>query len=132
MTAETLLAPVVVEAYPLPAEVAVVAVPVGGVARIHHPSGAVMDYAPPSAAEAWIAVVPGDKDLIGWGCVPCWYGSPRGVRNGHHQLDRAVWHDAAAQVCRQGVVYVVHELQDYYSRQRWTAVSCRTGGGDQR
>ena len=132
MTAETLLAPVVVEAYPQPAEVAVVAVPAGGVARIHYPSGVVMDYPPPLDDEAWIAVVPGDKDLIGWGCVPCWYGSPRGVRNGHHQLDRAVWHDAAAQVCRQAVVYVVHELQDYYSRQRWTAVSCRLSGGDQR
>lgn len=132
MTAETLLAPAVVEAYPLPAEVAVVAVPVGGVARIHYPSGVVMDYAPPLPDEEWIVVVPGDKDFIGWGWSQGWFGTPRGVRNKHHALDRPVWHEAAGEVCRQGVVYVVHELQGYYSRQRWTAVSCRLGGGEHR
>jgi hypothetical protein len=130
VTAGTLLSPVVVDAYPQPVELAVVAVPVGGVARIHYPSGPVMDYPPPLDDEAWIAVVPGDKDLIGWGCVPCWYGSPRGVRNGRHVLDRPVWQEAARQVCRAGVVYVEYRPRLYYGRERWTAESCRIAGGE--
>ncbi|MFE3452445.1 hypothetical protein ACFXJ8_26325 [Nonomuraea sp. NPDC059194] len=123
LLADSLLA---IDAFPLPAEVAVIAVPAGGVARVHYSHGVSLDYPLPLDDEPWIAVIPGNKELLGWGCVPCWYGSPRGVRNGKHEMDRPVWDEAARAVLRGQVVYVAHERQPYHGGERWTAVSCRT------
>ncbi len=115
----------VVEVFPAPTEVALVRVTEGGVARVHHPSG-VRDYSDPFQP---LLVVPGDRDVIGWGWAEGWYGSLRGVRNGRHRLDRDAWH-AAARVVEQGagVAYVQYEIRDYYSKPRWTAVGVRTMG----
>lgn len=122
----------VVEVFPKETEVAVVQVPEGGVARVHHPSG-VREYTPslvdiPEVA-SWFLVVPGDREAIGWGWSEGWYGSLRGVRNGHHRLDRDAWHQAARAVERGAVVaYVQYEARDYYGTPRWTAVGVRQDG----
>lgn len=129
MTAELAATALVVEAYPKAVEVAIIAVPAGGVVRVHYTSGAPVTFAAPLGEnEPTIAVVPGDKDLLGWGCVPCWYDTPRGATRYRHQQDKPVWNDAMSALCRGAeVAYVKHELQTYYSRERWAAVSVRTG-----
>lgn len=107
-------------AYPSQTEVAILHLPPGSVARVFHPFG-VREYRDALDTEAF-AVVPGDKDLIGWGAVPCWYYSLAGIRNDRHKLDRAAWHDAAALLDMVPVVYVAYEQVDYFGRPRWVAV----------
>ncbi|MEU6725590.1 hypothetical protein ABZ917_17935 [Nonomuraea wenchangensis] len=109
-----------VEAFPGVFEVAILHLPAGATARVHHPSGP-RDYRQPLDVAAY-AVIPGDRTAIGWGAVPCWYYDVRGIRNGRHALDRAAWQDAAALLRMTPVVYVTFEQVDYYGRSRWTAV----------
>ncbi|MEV8636431.1 hypothetical protein AB0395_32740 [Streptosporangium sp. NPDC051023] len=113
-----------VEARPTATEVAIVYVPAGSVVRVHH-QAEVQEYALPLLEVPWYAVIPGDRDVIGWGAVPCWYGSLAGVRNGHHQLDRKAWPAAARALASCGVVYVQYQRIDHHGKQRWTAVSHR-------
>ncbi|MEV8635667.1 hypothetical protein AB0395_28805 [Streptosporangium sp. NPDC051023] len=121
MTALTVVS--LVEARPSATEVAVVRVPAGCVVRVHHPAG-VREYAPPLPDEAWYVVIPGDRDVIGWGAVPCW-GGLAGVRNGRHALDRDAWHAAARALASTDVAYVRYEQRDHHGKQRWTAVAHR-------
>ncbi|MEV7013477.1 hypothetical protein [Streptosporangium sp. NPDC051022] len=123
MTAMT-VASALVEARPADTEVAIVYVPAGSTVQVHHPDG-VRWYEPLLPDEACYAVVPGDKDKIGWGAVPCWYGSLTGIRNGRHRMDREAWHAAARALAATGVVYVQYKQREYYGAQRWTAVACR-------
>ena len=118
MNAETMSA--TVEVFPFAYEVAIVKLPVGATARVHHPAG-LREYVP-SLPIPYFAVVPGDREAIGWDAVPCWYSSLTGVRNSHHRLDRRAWHDAARLLARADVVYVRYEVRDYYGKPRWTAV----------
>jgi hypothetical protein len=116
----------VVDLYPRAADVAVMNLPGGTVAHIHRPGtheGPFMGHRDP--ADPFIATVPGDRDLLGWGAMVCSYGSLRGIRNGHHRRDRAIWHAAARAVERGGVVYVEHEQQAPYSKTVWVAVRVR-------
>ncbi|MFF4417005.1 hypothetical protein ACFYY8_31175 [Streptosporangium sp. NPDC001559] len=113
-----------VEARPSATEVAVVFVPAGAVVRVHHPAG-VREYVAPLPEEAWYVAIPGDRDVIGWGAVPCWYGSLAGIRNGRHSLDREAWHAAARQLATIDVAYVQFEQRDHFGAQRWTAVAHR-------
>ncbi|MFI6496826.1 hypothetical protein [Nonomuraea typhae] len=113
-----------IEAHPSLFEVAILHVPAGSGARVRHPSGP-LDYRQPLDDLDAYAVVPGDKDAIGWGAVPCWYYSLRGIRNGRHRLDRPAWHSAAALLSSVPVVYVAYERRDYFGRPRWTAVAAR-------
>lgn len=113
-----------VEAYPSATEVAVIHLPAGATARVHHPDG-VREYTPMLPDVEDYAVIPGDKDLTGWGAVPCWHGSLAGVRNGRHRLDRDAWHAAATALRAVGVVYVQYEARSYHGKARWTAVSVR-------
>lgn len=83
-----------VEAHPSAFEVAILHLTGGATARVHHPFG-VREYRPLLVEDDVYAVVPGYADVIGWGAVPCWYYSLRGIRNGRHRLDRPAWHDAA-------------------------------------
>lgn len=111
----------VVEASPSAFDVAILHVPAGGMARVRHPHG-VRDYRPLLAGEDVYAVVPGWAQVIGWGAVPCWHPTLRGVKNGRHRLDRAAWEDAAALLRMVPVVYVAYERRDCYGTPRWTAV----------
>jgi hypothetical protein len=121
VNAET-IRPAAVEAFPSAFEVAILHLPAGAVARVHHPFG-VREYCPLLVECEVYAVVPGFKDVIGWGAVPCWHPSLRSVRNGRHRLDQSAWHHAADLLKNAGVVYVGYEERDYYGRPRWTAVS---------
>lgn len=120
---------VVVEAYPFATEVAIVALPAGAVARVHHPSG-VREYEPQLGDEAFLVVIPGDRDAIGWGWSQGWYETPRGLRRGHRPVNRDAWH-AAARAIELGaeVVYVRYEQVDYYGKSLWTAVGIRVEAG---
>lgn len=118
MNAETSL---LVEAFPGEREVAILRLPAGAVGRVHHPSGLVRDYIGRLDIEAF-AVVPGDRDAIGWGVAQSWYYDVRGIRNGHRALDRPAWHDAARLLADVPVVYVAYEQVEYFGKQRWTAV----------
>lgn len=106
-------------------EVAVVHVPAGAVAVVEHPYG-VREYEAPLPDVEWWAVAPGSRDTIGWGAVPCWYGSLRGVRNGRHKLDREAWREAARLLRSEPVVYIRYERQFYFGSWRWTAVEAST------
>lgn len=119
MTTDTM--PALVEAHPTAYEVAILKVPVGAVARVHHPAGPVREYVPPLDIPYFV-VVPGDRESIGWGWTEGWYGSLRGVRNGHVAMHREAWHAAARLLARADVVYVRYELRDYYGKPTWTAV----------
>lgn len=116
---------VVVEAYPSAVEVAVVRLPAGAVARVHHPSG-VREYEPQLSDEAFLVVIPGDRDAIGWGWSQGWYETLRGIRNGHRPMNREAWH-AAARAVELGaeVVYVRYERVDYHGNPMWTATGIR-------
>jgi hypothetical protein len=118
----------VVEVFPSRTEVAIACVPQGGVAVVHHRSG-VREYTYSLPDVPMFLVAPGDREAIGWGWSEGWYGSLRGVRNGHHRLDRQAWHDAAAAVQRgASVTYVIYEQVEYFGKPRWTAVGAREGG----
>lgn len=108
-------------AYPSETEVAILRLPPGGVARVFHPFG-VREYRQELDDVEAFAVVPGDKDVIGWGAVPCWHYGLAGIRNGRHELDRLAWHDAAALLDMVPVVYVAYEQIEYFGRPRWVAV----------
>ncbi|MFB4265392.1 hypothetical protein [Nonomuraea sp. GTA35] len=108
------------EAFPSAFEVAILHLPNGVAARVHHPFG-VKEYRPLIVEESTFVVVPGWADVIGWGAV-CWHYTLRGVRNGRHRLDRAAWHDAATLLQMSPVVYVTYEKRDSYGKPRWTAV----------
>ncbi|MFC3985494.1 hypothetical protein [Streptosporangium jomthongense] len=122
MTTMTLAS--LVEARPSATEVAVVFVPAGCVVRVHHPAG-VREYVPPTTGDSWYVAVPGDRDAIGWGASPCWYGSLAGIRNKKHALDREAWHATARELATADVAYVQFEQRDHFGAQRWTAVAHR-------
>jgi hypothetical protein len=109
-----------VEAYPAPYEVVIVPLGAGGSVRVHHPEGA-RTYTPDLGDVPFVAVIPGDKDAIGWGCAVSWYGSLSSARNGKHPLDRDAWHAAAKAARGGGVAYVKYVLRDHYGKPRWTA-----------
>lgn len=113
--------PVLVEASPAEYEVAILKLPVGSVARVHHPAGPVREYVPPLDVPYFV-VVPGDLETIGWGWTEGWYESLKGIRNGHLEMHREAWHAAARLLARADVVYVRYEVRDYYGKPRWTAV----------
>lgn len=117
MNAETLH---MIEAFPSAYDVAVLKLPPGVTARVHHPAG-VREYEPPLPTR-YFAVAPGERETIGWGWAVGWYESLQGIRNGHHRLDREAWHAAARLLARADVVYVRYEVRDYYGKPRWTAV----------
>lgn len=124
----------VVEVFPAATEVAVVHVPEGGIARVYHPYG-VREYSYDAAglpAAPCFLVVPGDGEAIGWGWSQGWYGSLRGVRNGHRSMNRDAWH-TAARALQYGaeVVYVQYETRDYYGKPQWTAADVRVESGEQ-
>lgn len=106
-------------------EVAVVSLPPGGVARVHHPAGP-RDWAPSLPGERLIATIPCDVDHIGWGASICSYLGVRAIRNGRHRRDRAVWDEAVKALRGHAVVYVRMERGDYYGRAVWTAAAVRT------
>ena len=121
----------VVEVFPAATEVAVVDLPAGVVAVVHHPGGERREYSDPDQAQ--ILVVPGDREAIDWGWSYGWYGSLRGVRNGHRPMNRAAWHEAARAVqAGADVAYVQYEVRDYYGKPRWTAVAVRVEDGETR
>jgi hypothetical protein len=113
-----------VTARPAAEEVAVLYVPAGVAARVHHADGQAREYVPLLPDESTYVVVPGDAGRIGWGAVPCWHPTLRSLRNGRHETDRDAWH-AAARVVGEGVVYVRYELVTRYGRPRWTATGIR-------
>ena len=53
------------------------------------------------------------------------FGGLAGVRNGHHTRDRALWHEAAREAAKRGVVYVAHEQRDWCGRPAWVATGLR-------
>jgi hypothetical protein len=110
-----------VEAHPSAFEVAILHLTAGAAARVHHPFG-VREYRPLLVEDDVYVVVPGFKEVIGWGAVPCWHYSLRGIRNGRHRLDRPAWHEAARLLTCTPVAYVRFEERDYYGKPRWTAV----------
>ena len=114
---------------PRPADVAVVSLPAGTVIRVHRASApALGEYRPAvDGALPVIAMIPGDRELLGWEVVFCQVSGLRGVRNGHHRRDRAVWHQAAGMIKNGGVVYVEHERRPWYGRMAWQAVRVRPG-----
>lgn len=117
----------IVEAHPAAVEVAVVHLPKGSLARVHHPAGT-QEYAPQFPDVPYYVVVPGDREAIGWGWTHGWYGSLTGIRNGHHRLNRDAWHAAARALKTAPVVYVQYEAITYYGKPRWTATSVRVEG----
>ena len=117
----------IVEARPAAVEVAVIHLPPGSLARVHHPDGT-REYAPDFPDTPYYVVVPGDVSAIGWGWNVGWYGSLTGVRNGKHRLDRAAWHEAAKALRSASVVYVRYEALAYYGKPRWTATGIRVEG----
>jgi hypothetical protein len=114
----------VVDVRPAATEVAVIHLPPGSVARVHHPAGH-RDYTGSFHDLPIIMVIPGDRDTIGWGWTHGEYFSLQRIRNGHHQLDRPVWHDAVRAVRGGGVVYIRFEQRDWYGKQRWAATGLR-------
>lgn len=114
-----------VEVYPAATEVAVIYLPDGGTARVHL-ADRVRDYSPTLPDAPLIAVVPGDRELLGWGAQVCLYLDLGVVRYGHHRLDRPVWHAAVKALRDGGVVFVQYEQREYYGKSRWTAVAIRT------
>jgi hypothetical protein len=106
-------------------EIAVVNLPAGQTARVHHPTGA-RDWTAWLPGEPLIATIPCDVDHIGWGCSIVAYLHIRAIRNGRHRRDRAVWDQAVRALRSEPVVYVRLEQREYYGRDVWTAVSVRT------
>lgn len=117
----------VVEIYPAAHDVIVANLPAGTLLRIHHPAG-VRDYTAPQGDERLIAAVPGDRDHLGWGACIIRYSTAHGIRNGHHRLDRPVWHTAHRHVRDGGVAVIRHARHDHYGRPRWAAVSVHQPG----
>lgn len=125
MSAETRLA--TVDAFPSAYEVAILKLPIGVNARVHHPAGPVREYVPPLPVPYFV-IVPGDRETIGWGWTEGWYESLKGIRNGHLAMHREAWHAAARLLARADVVYVRYEQRDYYGKQTWTAVRADVRG----
>ena len=108
-----------IEARPQPNEVVIVPIRPGEAIVVHRPEGQRLYR--PAVDGTYVAVIPEDRALIGWGWSEGWYGSLTGVRNGHHRMDRDAWHAAASALKRGGVAYVTYEQRDYYGKPRWTA-----------
>lgn len=117
----------VVNVWPRPADVAVIHLPPGCWAEVHAPGtkGDGRQFGWQDDETPLVATVPGDRRLLGWGVTQCLYSSLRGIGNGRHKRDRAIWHEAADAVKDGGVVYVEHEQRDWYGRQVWVAVRVR-------
>lgn len=109
-----------IEARPAPNEVVIAPIRAGEAVLVYRPEGARL-YRPSLDDVPYVAVIPADKALIGWGWSEGWYGSLNGVRNGHHRMDRDAWHAAASALKRGGVAYVQYVQRDYYGKPRWTA-----------
>lgn len=109
-----------IEVTPAPNEVVIVPIRLGEAVLVHRPEGPRL-YRPALDDVPYVAVIPADRALIGWGWSEGWYGSLTGVRNGHHRNDRDAWHAAASALKRGGVAYVTYEQHDYYGKPRWTA-----------
>jgi hypothetical protein len=121
MTATTTLTYVpLIIARPASHEVAIIPLDAGERLRVRHPDN-VRDYTPDLFDVPRVAVVPGDRKVIGWGWMIGWYGSLASVRNGHHDQDRDAWHAAASALKRGGVAYVSYVQRLYYGEPRWTA-----------
>lgn len=106
-------------------EVALIHSPTGKPARIYTAQGDSVIPQHGAGKAALIAVVPGNVEHIGWGANVSYFGNLRGVRNGHHKLDRPTWEMAAKLVATGGVVYIRYEQQDYFGNPRWTAHDIR-------
>lgn len=115
----------VVDVHPARDEVAAVNLPVGCVARVHHPTGA-REYPATYPGDPVIAAIPGDIAHIGRGANVSYYPRVKAIRNGRHSRNRKVWDDAARALRRHPVVYVRYEQQEYYGRLVWVAVAVRT------
>lgn len=111
-------------ARPEPYEVVVAHAPAGGVVRVHNPYGYV-EFASELPDTPLIVVVPGDREVLGWGVNVLRYLALGRIRNGRHKLDRAAWDQAHAAIRRGGLVYVHYEVTEYYGRPRWTATGIR-------
>jgi hypothetical protein len=120
----------VVDVHPADNEVAVIHLPKGVSARVHHPNGLVREMHPADVYAIpdlpLIVTVTGDAEAIGWGATVCRYLELRPIRNYRHRSDRPAWEDAAKAVSRGGVAYVQYEQVDYHGKPRWTAVGIRT------
>ncbi|MER6942546.1 hypothetical protein ABT294_00860 [Nonomuraea sp. NPDC000554] len=108
-----------IDARPQPNEVVIVPIQPGEAVVVYRPEGQRLYR--PAVDGAYVAVIPADRKVIGWGWSEGWYGSLTGVRNGHHRLDRDAWHAAASALKRGGVAYVQYVQRDYYGKPRWTA-----------
>jgi len=109
-------------------DAAVVNLPAGTTIRVIYPDGTtredrtLMTGDPecdslPVIARIWDRVFGG-----AWICTDL---GLRGIRNGHHRRDRAVWHEAARVIRDGGVAYVEHEQRDWYGKPVWIAVRVR-------
>jgi hypothetical protein len=107
-----------------PSDVAVVNLPPGTTIRAVRESGE-REYRDTFGEAPVVASLYGEA----FGGAAICSGGLRGIRNGHHRRDRALWHEAARQVRGGGVVYVEHERQDWYGRQVWVAVRLRAREG---
>jgi hypothetical protein len=107
-------------------EVLVAHLPAGAVLTVHYPTGAVreltVDHLPD---DPLIVAMPGDVEGLGWGAYVVYYRDPHTIRNGHHRLDRTVWHQAERVVRQGGIAYIQYEQHDHHGRPRWTAVGVR-------
>lgn len=106
---------------PDPYEVAIVPTSPGQGVRLHLPTGGVKVYTPTVKDVPLVAVLPGNRKLIGWGWSNGWYGSLAGVRNGKHRLDRDAWRAACHAVRDGGIAYVTYTLRTHFEEPRWTA-----------
>src|SRR4051812_48831839 len=86
-------------------EVAVVNLPPDTILRVHR-AAETCDYTAAFPGERLIAAIPGDRYRLGWGAAIVRYGSACAFRNGHHKLDRPVWHVAYRHVRDGGIALI--------------------------
>lgn len=104
-----------------PSDVAAVWLPRGSVIRAVRDSG-VREY-PDTDLQGWVAARVYGEAFGGAAICTYPFLGLRGIRNGNHKRDRAVWHEAARMIEGGGVAIVGHERQEIYGRQVW--VACR-------
>jgi hypothetical protein len=114
----------VVDVHPASREVAIVNLPPGTTARVHHAHG-VRDYSGLGPEQSTILTAVGDVELLGWGGPAVVYLEIRQIRNGRHRRDREAWQAAVRAIQGGGVAYVQYEQRDYYGKSRWAAIGFR-------
>jgi hypothetical protein len=120
-------APAVVGVWPKRTEVAVLNLPAGTTARVIRPwDDAAETVKIDTPEQALTAALPGDRELLGWGCRIIYYFDYRVIAHGKHRRDRHIWQQAVKAIQRGGVAYLQHEQQDYYGKQVWVATGLRT------